>query len=176
MSRFLDWLQHSPIGKDELEAKNNHGVWYDATALAIAIFVENKPLANAIVKRAADRLEEQMDEKGFFPLELARTTSLHYSTFVLDAFVNIAQLSEMTDLNLWTHQTKSHHSLEKGFEAIIPYWADPSKWTYQQIKHFSVNNSYQCLWRASEKFNCKLCKAVVKNSSSNFPILLINLL
>ena len=36
---FLNWLQTSPIGIDEMTAKNNHGVWFDATSLAIAMGV-----------------------------------------------------------------------------------------------------------------------------------------
>jgi len=175
-AHFLDWMQNNPIGKDELEAKNNHGVWYDATSLAIANFIGNKELANKIVNRAADRLEEQMDEKGFFPLELARTTSLHYSTFILDAFTIIAQLSENTTINFWTLKTKSKKSLEMGYEAILPFWADNSKWTYQDIKPFAMNNAYQCIWRAALKYNCTACKNMIKNNAKDFDKLLINLL
>ncbi len=176
MTSFLTWMESSKIGTDERDAKNNHGVWFDATSLAIADFIEDKEQANKIVKRAANRLDVQMDEKGFFPLELARTTSLHYSTFILDAFTIIAQLSENTDTNFWTLQTKSKKSLEKGYAAILPFWADNTKWTYKEIKPFPLNNAYQCIWRAAAKYNCTSCKDLIKKNAASFDKLLVNLL
>ncbi len=173
---FSNWMQTSPIGKDEMDAKNNHGVWFDATDLAISNYIGDKALANKIVQRAANRLDVQMDEKGLFPYELARTTSLHYSTFILDAFTIIAQLSENTDTNFWTLQTKSKKSLEKGYEAILPFWVDNTKWTYKDIKPFEMNNAYQCIWRAVTKYNCANCKDLIKENATQFDKLLINLL
>lgn len=173
---FSNWMQTSTVGKDEMEAKNNHGVWFDATSLAIAIFIEDKALANKIILRAAGRLDVQMDDNGFFPLELARTTSLHYSTFILDAFTNIAQLSENTDTNFWTLHTQSKKSLEKGYEALLPYWGNTKKWTHKEIKPFTVNNAYQCIWRAAAKYNCATCKEIIKKDATSFDKLLINLL
>jgi hypothetical protein len=108
MKAFLSWMQTSKIGIDERDAKNNHGVWFDATNIAIANYVGDKELANKIVNSAAERLDAQMDDKGYFPLELARTTSLHYTAFTLDAFTIIAQVSENTDTNFWTLKTKSN--------------------------------------------------------------------
>ncbi|MEI7733838.1 MAG: alginate lyase family protein [Ferruginibacter sp.] len=176
MSQFLTWMETSKIGIDERDAKNNHGVWFDATSLAIANFIEDKAMANKIVQRAINRLDVQMDANGFFPLELARTTSMHYSTFILDAFTIIAQLSETTDTNLWTVQTQSKKSLEKGYAAILPFWADNTKWRYQEIKPFTMNNAYQCIWKAAAKYNCTTCKGVIKKNASDFDQLLINLL
>jgi hypothetical protein len=176
MKAFLSWMQTSKIGIDERDAKNNHGVWFDATNLAIANYVGDNELANKIVKNAAERLDVQMDEKGFFPLELARTTSLHYSTFILDAFTIIAQLSENTDTNFWTLQTKSKKSLEKGYAAILPFWADNTKWTYKEIKPFPLNNAYQCIWRAAAKYNFTTCKDLIRKNDAGFDKLLINLL
>ena len=173
---FLNWLQTSSIGKDEMAAKNNHGVWFDATNLAIAIFVEDKKLADKIVQNAAERLDAQMDDKGYFPLELERTTSLHYTAFILDAFTIIAQLSEKTNTNFWTLQTKSKKSLEKGYETFLPFLADNKKWTYKQIKPFTMNNAFQILWKAATKYNCTSCKSIIMKNSAEYDKLLINLL
>ena len=173
---FSDWMQTSVVGKDEMESKNNHGVWFDATNLAIAKFIGDKDLANKIVKSAAERLDVQMDENGLFPLELARTTSLHYSTFIIDAFTIIAQLSEGTDINFWTLVTKSKKSLEKGYEAMLPFWADNTTWTYKEIKPFTMSNAYQCIWRAATKYNCTTCKELIRKNSADYQKLLINLL
>src|SRR5580704_3455033 len=113
-SAFLTWMQTSRIGQKEMNARNNHGVWYDAQALAMALFVDSLNLANKIVLRAADRLDQQMDTSGMFSLELTRSTSLHYSVFILNAFIVVAQLSEQTSTNLWSAETPSGKSLKKA--------------------------------------------------------------
>lgn len=176
MTAFLTWMEASEIGIDERDAKNNHGVWFDATTLALANFTGNAALADKIVKRAAERLDAQMDDKGYFPLELERTTSLHYTVFILDAFTIIAQLSENTKTNFWALQTKSKKSLEKGYETILPFLADNKKWTSKQIKPFIMGNSFQILWRAATKYNCTSCKGIIKKYASDFDKLLLNLL
>jgi hypothetical protein len=176
MKAFLNWMQTSQIGMDERDAKNNHGVWYDALGLSLANFVGDRGLSDAIVKRAAGRLDEQMDENGFFPLELARTTSLHYTAFILDAFTTIAQLSEQTGTNFWELQTQSGKSLRKGIDTLIPFLAGKKEWTWPQIKPFQKSNAFQILWRASAKYNCTSCKDIIRVSDENSERLLINLL
>lgn len=176
MKDFLTWMETSKIGIDERDAKNNHGVWFDATTLALANFTDDKGLADKIVKRAAERLNTQMDKNGFFPLELARTTSMHYTAFILDAFTNIAQLSENTNLDFWALKTESGKSLEKGYEAFFPYLTDTEKWTWQQIKPFGISNSFQLLWKAATKYNCTSCKDIIKKNAKGYDKMLINLL
>jgi hypothetical protein len=39
-----------------------------------------------------------MDDNNRFPLEMARTTSFHYSVFVIDAFLKIATMAESIGL------------------------------------------------------------------------------
>jgi hypothetical protein len=176
MKAFLSWMQTSKIGIDERDAKNNHGVWFDATNLAIANYVGDDELANKIVKSAVDRLDAQMDNKGYFPLELARTTSLHYTAFILDAFTIIAQLSENTSTNFWTVKTKTNKSLEKGYEALFPHLAGTKEWTWKQIKPFTMSNSFQLLLKASTKYQCNFCKEIIEKNATEYKSLLINLL
>ncbi|HQW85446.1 MAG TPA: alginate lyase family protein, partial [Ferruginibacter sp.] len=40
-AEFLNWMQTSKNGKDEMNAKNNHGAWYDAQRLALALFIDS---------------------------------------------------------------------------------------------------------------------------------------
>ena len=93
-AEFLNWMQTSKNGMHEMDAKNNHGAWYDAQRLSIALFIDSNDLAKKIVTNAANRLDYQVDENGFFPAEMERTTSLHYTCFVMDAFFFIANMSE----------------------------------------------------------------------------------
>ncbi len=176
-SAFLNWIQTSRIGLEEMNAKNNHGVWYDAQTLSMALFVDSMALANRIVLRAADRLDKQMDDNGFFPLELARTTSLHYSVFILNAFYIIAELSEQTRTNLWTLETGSGKSLKRSFEAILPFLTKEKTWPGPQIHEFNFFNAVPLLVGGSSKWNCPSCIGAIKNiQGENFDSALFHLL
>jgi Alginate lyase len=161
-TEYLNWLTISKNGKDELDADNNHGVWYDAQTLAMAVFIENKVKAKEIVNRAINRLDLQMDKDGFFPLEMARTTSMGYSTFILNAFNIIAQLSEKTDIDFWNTQTKSGKSLNKGLQALLPYISKEKPWFGQQIKDFKYAESYPLFIKGAAKLKCTTCNDSLK--------------
>jgi Alginate lyase len=167
---FLGWLQTNTIGIDELKAKNNHGVWYDAQCLSMALFLDSSALADKIVTRAADRLDKQMDSSGLFPQELTRTTSLHYSVFILNAFYIVAQLSEQTHTNLWP-------SLKKPTTAILPYLTKQKDWTGPQIHPFNFQDAVPLLLRAQTHYGCSSCPPAIKDiDGSQSDRLLYNLL
>jgi len=176
-SQYLHWLYTSEIGIDEMNTKNNHGVWYEAQTLSIALFVDSMELAKKIIARAANRLDAQMDANGFFPKEMERTTSLHYSVFVLDAFCIIAQLSEKTGTNFWTLETKSGKSLNKALQAIFPYISKEKHWFGPQIKPFNFAEGFQLFIRGAAKLKCSNCPDAAKKIAGNeYEKLLVNLL
>lgn len=152
-SEFLTWMQTSTIGKGEMKADNNHGVWYDAQRLAYALFLEKKDLANEICKNAINRLDKEMDNKGGFPKELARTKSLGYSFFVTDAFFQIAVLAEKTDVDLWNVVTPSGRTLREAVENLAPYFLKEKVWTGKQIEPFSFAGEIPLFYAASVKYN-----------------------
>ena len=145
-----------------MQAENNHGAFYDAQRLAMALFIGDKSAANKIVSSAADRLDKQMDANGFFPRELVRTISLHYSTFVLEAFFNIAQMATHTNEDMWNRVTPSGKSLKKAFDALHPYLVKEKEWTYPQIKPYEYEEAYYLLETAAVQFKCLTCKDEVK--------------
>ena len=57
-----------------------------------------------------------MDKDGRFPKEMERTTSFHYTVFVMDAFFNIAQMAEKAGVDLWKYTSPSGKSLKKAFD------------------------------------------------------------
>lgn len=101
-AQFLNWMQTSAEGKDELDAPNNHGIWYDAQRMSFALFVDSTALAKKIVANAMQRLDKQMDETGSFPHEMERTIALHYSGFALQAFFYVVQMAETIGINMWS--------------------------------------------------------------------------
>lgn len=158
---FLEWMQTSKNGKDEMKAENNHGAWYDAQRLAMALFTENKELAKKIALNAADRLDKQMDNEGKFPKEMERTISLHYTTFVMEAFFIIAEMADKTGTDLWSMQTPSGKSLKKGFEALRPYISKEKNWEGQQINEYDYEEAYPLLMEAAIHFKCRNCKETI---------------
>jgi hypothetical protein len=157
-SSYLNWMQTSKNGQEEMNAPNNHGVWYDALRLSIALFTDQNELANKIVLNAQKRLESQLDSNMRFPLEMARTTSLHYSLFVVEAFMKIAKMGEFTKTELWNYSGKNGKSLKKSFNEIAPYLYQETKWDGQQIKPFDFSEGIEVLNFGQMQYSCEKCK------------------
>jgi hypothetical protein len=155
---FLQWMQTSKNGKDEMNAKNNHGVWYDALSLSIALFNNQKEAANKIIVNAKLRLTSQMDDNNRFPLEMARTTSFHYSVFVIDAFLKIAKMAEYTGIDFWNNNNNSKHTLKAAVDEMVPYLVQEKKWDGPQIKPFDYKEGVGILRFAIQKFSYDICK------------------
>ncbi|HMI80019.1 MAG TPA: alginate lyase family protein, partial [Ferruginibacter sp.] len=174
---FLNWMQTSKNGIDEMNAKNNHGAWYDAQRLAMALFIDSTDLAKRVVANAAGRLDHQADDKGFFPAEMARTISLHYTAFVLEAFFNIAKMSDKTGFDLWNYTTPSGKSLKRSFTVLKPYFTNEKNWDGEQIKEYEFEDGYMLLMEAADHYACADCvQAVQRLAGDKGPRLRINLL
>lgn len=175
-SQFLDWLQTTENGKEEMMTKNNHGVWYDFQCLGIALYLDSNELAKKIIDRSLQRLDEQSNSDHLFPLELARTNSLHYSVFNLVAFSSIAQLAEKVGVNFWEKETVHQHSLKKSYLALLPYIKKEKTWTGPEITPYYVEEAFNLLLHASEKYDCASCKVSIQNfAGDNYNNLLLQL-
>ncbi len=91
-------------------------------------------LRNDIVTNAANRLDYQVDENGFFPKEMERTISLHYTALQWMHFLLLLQMSEKTEFDFWNLTTPSGKSLKKCFDVLKPISANEKKWEGEQIK------------------------------------------
>jgi len=173
---FLNWMQTSKIGIDELNAKNNHGVWYDAQRLAMALFIGDTELAKAIVENAAGRLDYQADDKGFFPAEMQRAISLHYTAFVMEPFFIIANMAKQTGFDLWNYTTPSGKSLKRSFTVSKPYFSNEKNWDGEQIKDYQFEDGYMLLMEGAKQYGCSDCAAAVQRlAADKGPRLRINL-
>jgi len=128
---YLQWLTTSKYGKDEMNAKNNHGTCWVMQVACFARFTGDKEL----LKFCSDRyrqvlLPAQMGADGSFPLELKRTKPYGYSIFNLDAMTTICQVLRVADNNLWEYKTPDGKSIKKGIEFLHPFLADKTKWPY----------------------------------------------
>jgi hypothetical protein len=162
-AEFLLWMQTSEVGKQEMNAKNNHGVWYDAQRLSMALLTNQNELAKNIVFNVQKRIENQMDKDGFFPAELERTISLHYSLFVLEPLMHIAQMAKLIQMDLYQYQSANGNSIAKGVNTLLPYLMMEKQWNGKQIKLFDYDEGIPLLAMSYSIYKCSNCiKAIAK--------------
>lgn len=132
-NEFLEWMTTHQYGVDEMNAKNNHGTCWVATAAAMASLTGNNEILDLCSERFSTvLLPSQMAVDGSFPLELRRTKPYGYSLFNIDAFCNVAQILTTSSENLWEFETTDGKSLRKGMEFIYPFIKDKSAWPYEK--------------------------------------------
>jgi hypothetical protein len=129
--RFLDWMTTHPYGVEEMNADNNHGTCWVATASAMATLVGDEKMKQFCINRFKTvLLPDQMAEDGSFPRELKRTKPYGYSLFNIDALCNVAWILSTPKDNLWEFSTPDGRNLQKGMDFIYPFIVDKSKWPF----------------------------------------------
>jgi len=128
-NEYIQWLTTHQYGKDEMEAKNNHGTCWVMQVASFATLTKNQPVIDFCKERYKSvLLPNQMAENGSFPLELKRTKPYGYSIFNLDAMVMICQILSDKQDDLWLYQTEDGKSIRKGIEYLYPFVSDKNKW------------------------------------------------
>ncbi|TCC89080.1 alginate lyase [Pedobacter frigiditerrae] len=130
---YLTWLTSHQYGKDELNAKNNHGTCWVMQVASFATLTGDKKLLDFCRERYQTvLLPDQMAIDGSFPLELARTKPFGYSIFNLDAMTMICQILTVDGHDLWNYKTGDGRSIKKGIEFLYPFVADKNKWPFKK--------------------------------------------
>ncbi|WP_211999782.1 alginate lyase family protein [Chitinophaga sp. HK235] len=126
---YLQWMTTHPYGKDEMNAKNNHGTCWVMQVAAFAQFTGNQEWTDFCINRYKTvLLPSQMAEDGSFPQELRRTKPYGYSLFNLDAMSTICQLLSDKDHDLWRYTADQQRNMGKGLTFMYPYVKDKSTW------------------------------------------------
>ncbi len=149
MGRFLDWLLDSRAGRKERASKNNHGTWYSAQVLSLALFCGRKKLASKLALEARERIDEQIESDGSQPAEFGRSRPLTYCTMNLRAFFEIATAAERTDIDLWMYQAPRGGSLEKAARWLLPYVKHEKGWPKREIIEYKPENYLSLFRRAA---------------------------
>jgi hypothetical protein len=128
---YLKWLTTHQYGKDEMNAKNNHGTCWVMQVASFAKLTGNSEILDLCRKRYKEiLLPDQMAADGSFPQEIKRTKPYGYSLFNLDAMTMICQILSDKNNDLWNWLTTDGKSIRKGIEYLYPFVADKSKWPY----------------------------------------------
>jgi hypothetical protein len=135
--KYLDWLRNSKLGQEEAHAPNNHGTWYDAQVVCLALYVGQKDFARQTLEASKHRrIEREVEPDGSQPRELARTRSFFYSLYNLRALFTLASLGERADVDLWHYRSRDGRSIRVALDAVAEY-ADPEKkWPHKEL-HFN---------------------------------------
>ncbi len=132
-SDYLVWLTTHQYGRDEMNAKNNHGTCWVMQAGSFAKLTGNNEVLDLCRKRYKEiLLPGQMGIDGSFPLEISRTKPYGYSLFNLDAMTMVCLILSDKDNDLWNYTTSDGKCIYKGIEFLYPYIADKNKWTYNK--------------------------------------------
>ena len=133
-TQYLKWLTTSKNGKDEADAKNNHGSWYDQQLVGIALFLGDKELARQTAETAkTKRIALQIRKDGSEPLELARTKSFSYSVFNLDALMRLAAEADELGVDLWSYRAPEGGSIRGALDYLVPFAVKKKEWKHEAI-------------------------------------------
>lgn len=151
---FLRWMRESEHGRDEAAGRNNHGTYYDIQAASFALFLDQRELATQILEGAKQkRIAVQIEPDGRQPLELARTRAWSYSVANLSGLMQLAQLGENVEVDLWHFETADGRGIRKALDYLAPFSIGEMKWAHQQLGGFSGSALHPLIRIAAEKFS-----------------------
>ncbi len=140
---YLRWLTTSKNGLDEKRSGNNHASWWTAQVAALASFVGDQKVEQMAFNYYRDRIfPRQIRADGSAPREEARTKSLSYSAFNLEAYTLICRIAQLHGVDLWSVHSKGGATLATVIDYLEPYLSDPRKWNKEQIADFPNDELY----------------------------------
>lgn len=132
---YLNWLRTSELGQREARSPNNHGPWYDAQIVRLALYLGQKDLARETLEAAKHRrIDAQIEPDGSQPRELARTKSFHYSLFNLRAMFTLASLGERVGVDLWHYRSQDGRSIRAVLDAVAQYANPEKQWPHKELR------------------------------------------
>jgi hypothetical protein len=154
-SRFGAWMRESSHGRDESNAKNNHGTYYDLQVAIYALYAGQPAIAKRVLEDArAKRIDAQIELDGRQPLELARTRSFSYSVMNIDGLTQLAAVGDRVGVDLWNHTRKGSTTpaMREALLYLAPYALGDTKWPHQQIGGWDPESLFPVLRRAAAHY------------------------
>lgn len=152
---YFHWLTTSKIGVGELEAKNNHGSWCTDQAAVIALYLGKTNYARELILQQTNRITHEILPDGHEPLELARTKSFGYSSFNLNALVDLASIAQNEGIDLWHFRGTNGGSIYRAVWFMAPYANTTNKWPFQQIHGYNHDGLADLILRAAPHYRAE---------------------
>jgi len=126
---YLTWMTTHPNGKDERDAKNNHGTCWTMQVAEFARYTGDAALMAQCRERFKTlHVPGQIATDGSFPLELRRTKPFGYALFNLEAMAGICQTLSTPRDNLWTFALPDGRGMRAAMSYMAPFIADKKTW------------------------------------------------
>ena len=135
---YVDWMATSKNGREEEEAKNNHGTCWVLQVAEFAQLAHRPDLLALCSARLKDAIvPDQIAKDGSLPLELARTKPYSYSLFNADVLAGICQSLSTREDDLWRFKGPKGAGVGDTVAFLFPFIADKSKWPYaKDVEYF----------------------------------------
>eukprot|EP00937_MAST-01D_sp_MAST-1D-sp2_P005309 g5309.t1 len=138
---FLVWLQTSRNGRDEANATNNHGSWYDVLSTGLAAHLGNASLVDAVCEAAPSRrIAVQVAADGSLPLEDSRTKSESYHAYDATALLTLADLClryTRGRVDLFSFASGADgRGLARAMLWLAPFASREQPWPFRQVERF----------------------------------------
>jgi Alginate lyase len=135
---YVDWMAASKNGKEEEDAKNNHGTCWVLQVAEFAQFAHRPDLVALCRERFKQAIvPDQIAKDGSLPLELARTKPYSYSLFDVDVLAGICQSLSTLDDNLWRFKGPNGAGVGDTVAFLLPFIANKAKWPYaKDVEYF----------------------------------------
>ncbi len=154
-SRFGTWMRESSYGRDESNAKNNHGTYYDLQVAIYALYADQPAIAKRVLEDAREkRIGAQIEPDGRQPLELARTRSFSYSVMNIDGLTQLATIGDRVGVDLWNYTRKGSTTpaMREALLYLAPFALGDTKWPHQQIGGWDPESLFPVLRRAAAHY------------------------
>jgi hypothetical protein len=83
---------------------------------------------------------DEIRPDGSCPREEARTNSLGYSCFNLDAFSVLCRIAQVHGADLWHFEAPNAGSVARACDYLLPFVLHPETWRHQQIGKFQLDS------------------------------------
>jgi len=153
LSEYVDWLLTSEKGKEEADAWNNHGTWYDVQVVHIALRTGRDDLTRDVLQDAKKkRIASHIDPDGSQPKELIRTKAWSYSVMNLEGLFELARMGEAVDVDLWNYEPEDGGSLKDALDYLVQYLPEDKEWPHGQLGGVERNILYPLLREAERVY------------------------
>ena len=147
---LVTWMATSPNGLAEKAAGNNHGVFFDRLISHFALFAGRTDLARTVIEGfGRDRLVRQIEPDGRLPRELARTRSLHYSTWTLTAAFDVADLARCVGVDVLDPETEGGQALRSATSFVAAWAGREQEWPWPERNLDETEGLYEVLLRGA---------------------------
>jgi hypothetical protein len=135
LEAYYEWLTHNKLSTDPTSTENNHISWRDVQIVQFSLVLGKTEKARSFLQTEFPRLLElQIATTGEQDHELARTDSLGYSLFNLEALFELAILGDAAGVDCWNTTSKNHSTIYTALNYLAPYTDPAAAWPDDEIE------------------------------------------